>query len=1424
LFYDIDLQKHLEESSTVKSNSLIISEWNLNNSENISVVGNYRYRPTEPVGKYSQIPNSFDPLDEGYFYTDATKADTTIDGGLDEEDNPVIFSNERVKERMLYSLEDCFSRFRPRSGINKLRFFSENYTHFSNSEMSRRPRYYLSTKDDNFKYWTSYRTESDTVETQENLELREYNLERGIANKTINGRYHIEDAAPFVVYKTPIPANRIVVKVQTHVGDINLGPFSDGLNTIEDPFYGSNNSKTPKKWRIQALSGQNWVDLISFDQNQTRPSGLPIVPADGHVELAFSSSTGWVVLDPESNPEDFLVSDFTNPEFEISQLDGSNSYSQFQFINGLRIVVDTMNNFGDTLDLIELSPRLCADISDKVSGFSVTKPASDLGNSSLPVGQLLSATGTMSLFDYDNGLNPLNKDSILFGHSLQNTKILIYEKILDVSGSDYLIPIKTMYVDGFPSFEDQRAINLTLRDQFIQFETQLAPEILVTSASLSYAVSLLLDSIGFSNYVFRRIPGEEEILIPYFFVGPDKTVADVLNELAVSTQTAMFFDEYNNFVLMSKNYMIPSKEDRNTDITFFGSKDFEVDGVVSNSPTSEKLGNIVSLASKNNTIFNDGKINYDVRYIQRSYGKLKQASLLDSDKTWIYKPALLWEAAGTETTKSINDEKATMSNYVLTAMPLNSDLSDQVPYVSNNEIRNNIIDFGESIYWVARYNGYLYANGEIIKYDAVEYNIPGFEKQILKQSADGQLEVDEDGNSIVESQLVGSVGNVWIRSVQEYQKYFANLSFNGKIYPTGRVRIYAEPEFETDNESGLIRMVPGPIKKHGRNQFNTLITYHSAGISSTSHWGNNDNVRSCKMESRYLFDQTLEKPETRLVGAAGRNDELAKKTTRNGIIRNFLSSTQISEEKSNTLTSAQAGTVQSSALVMNGPNFTASESPTDFISYVYKPMPDSFKHFGTRTRIIGRIENSLNRAQTPIGSSTYYTATGSSVGASESQTTPKSNITIGGASGGIAVLLNPETNFGYYFEIAALTETNVQAYSGIQNLFFYKINKSKTTENAIPVRLWSGWSSIIVDDGAFTGQGRMVSQENPTVYDLSVEYKDEAGARKFFLYINNKLVGTVVDREPLPIYNSMALFIRGSSRLMFENVYAITNNYSQNSGYSINTPVEEAFTDNEISVNEAFQKYAMSGIIQKTYLSSISAQDPPMFNLYFEEFGTIMREVGYFNIKYDKAYPALKAKMSPTFNKVQGYTVSGFVAGAYGAEFLVFNSTDKALSLDETSGNYLRIQGVTFTQQLQSELTVDSYFDQNSNYSNATYSKQDVVSKIQKSKQKYTDIKNNRATFGKKEFALDTTYIQTQEDAEDLMSWIISKIIKPRKSVGVKLFAMPTAQLGDIVEVNYKSDNVNEVSVDGARFVIYQIEYSKDQTGPSMTVFLSEVD
>ena len=53
---------------------------------------------------------------------------------------------------------------------------------------------------------------------------------------------------------------------------------------------------------------------------------------------------------------------------------------------------------------------------------------------------------------------------------------------------------------------------------------------------------------------------------------------------------------------------------------------------------------------------------------------------------------------------------------------------------------------------------------------------------------------------------------------------------------------------------------------------------------------------------------------------------------------------------------------------------------------------------------------------------------------------------------------------------------------------------------------------------------------------------------------------------------------------------------------------------------------------------------------------------------------------------------------------------------------------------------------------------------------------------------------------------------------------MPTLQLGDIVTIDYKnSDNIDLISSLNNRFVIYNIEYSRNSNGPDMTVYLSEV-
>lgn len=1539
-----ELKAHIETSATVNSKALVAAEWNMNVPGNILKVGNYRYRPFERLSDpatasvYSALQNSFDIIDEGNFYTGATDADILIDGGYVDStaELPAVFKAKKDKESLLYSLEDCLGKFRPRSGINKVRYLesSNQYLHHANVNMFQRPRFYMAHKDDQFKYWTSYRTDGYS--------------ERGIAVNYVNNKHYIDDAAPFVVYKDAVPANKIIVKMQTGVGSIDLGPFQSNSGSFSDPFYGQDNKTVPERWAIQYLENNNWITAISFDENTTRPDGSSVIGTDGYVEIAYglivpskysdsfiyagsiisehslpdesisgyaylvgSSTTspgtyhiwngtayetfvpeyGWKLKDEGSQTDQDLVTDLVSPERFLNPKTSQIQYRELQYVSGLRIVVDTMTKNDAIFDLIEMSPRLAVNLTDKVSGYQITKPASDLGFSGMPVGQLLAGTGSLTVFDYDLAFSSTNPDSIIANFITQNIQVKIYEVISNVNGVDYYVPLKTLYSEGFPAIDsNSRQVSLSMRDMFFYFEFMRAPQLFLTDASLSYAVATLLDYVGFSNYTFKRLDNETDPIIPNFFVEPDKSVAEILQDIAISTQSTMFFDEYNNFVIMTKGYMLPSEDERSVDISLYGSNDFEKVGIVKNSSRSEKLSNIIEISSQNNTVYNSGSIQYTSRYIQREPRITNLNGSLERDQYWIYRPAEIWAVTPPEQGRTSRNGGETASDgYVLSAMPLNADLTDELPYVFNNTIYNNTLNFGEAVYFLDRYSGYFYANGEIIKFDAVQYSVPGL--AIGQDSLDGST--------------------VWISSAREYEKYFAQIPFNGKMYPTGLVRIYAEPNYETIN--GISRLKNGAVAKHGRCQFGTgtrdadgnlVPVYHNAGLNS--YWSDNNNVRGVNMQSSYLFTQkpfmsasslingislvgglltistsynhtfvagdtaylsgniisgteilvafntlitgtswtvlATPTPNTFTVdfeftsedipytvvddstamtyivrfdnGIAGEANSVATRSTRNGIIKNFLSSSYIPESEANRLYSTQTGTVQSSALVFSGGTFLSTETPLDYVSYIHKPLTNSYKHFGTRLRIIGKIENDENRLQTPVGVVSYYQT---------SEATPEKSTTIGGASAGISVMIDPDKNTGYYFEVAALTANNVSEYvnTDVHDVIFYKVLGSGG--KAVPVKLWGGYAGIITNSGSYVGQSRVATEDNPSVYDLAVEYETIGSTRRFYLYLNNSLVQIVDDEDPLPIVNNMALFIRGSSRAMFDNIYALTNNYSQNTATSTNLPASSVFAKDPISVDDSFRKYAISGLVQSSYLSGISPSEPPAYDIYFDEFGTIMREAAYFNARYDKAYPALFAKLSPSVTKLRGFTVSGFMAGAYKAEFLVFNATDSLLRLGE-NGNDLKIQGITFTRESSNEYTVDDYFSRRSDFSKPDLFNGELIVSPEKEQNAYYDIKTSRLTYGKNEFSISPKYLQTSDAAEDLMGWIISKIMKPRLSVGVKIFANPMIQLGDIVSINYQDSLENDIiAPESSRFIVYNIQQERDSTGPSMTLYLSEV-
>ena len=1705
MFQSVDLKNKLEQSHTIDNQQQVWAEWNMNQSYNIDKVGNYRYRPgtTDPV--YGSIRSIYESSDPGGYYTGATDSDTIINAGFNDDNTPTTFTTAKQKIKLIYSLDDCFKQNRPRSGINKLLYLGVSGATYGSGQYvdsiiagqngtvnyARRPRYYMSSRYDEFKYWTSYRTEVVDGITSE------FGISTNQNTGTSNRSYYIYDAAPFVIYKDPVPANRIAVKMQTNVGEVDNGPYRIGnSNNVSDPLYGLSNRTVPRIWRIQGLdSNNNWVELISFSESQTRSGGSPIIASDGQVEVEYgltipslyqdtytfagelsslsmlpdlapygyaylyktsdtdrgvlyiSDGSNWQTYQPNYSwslsgtsvtKNTKVIKKFTNPDYYLS---GSTKvFRELQFLYGLRIVVDTMNKANCTFDLIELSPRLVGNITEKVVSFSINKTLSDLGTHSLPTGSLLASTGSIDLFDDDLSFNENNTfnintatGSVISQYSDSRMKFLFYDVVKNVNGYDYYIPIKTMYSEKVPQISDGFAtLSIELRDLFFLLESKKSPEILLTNVSLSYAITVLLDSIGFSNYVFKRLSQDEELIIPFFFVGPDQNIAETLQQLAMSSQTAIFFDEYNNLVVMSKNYLLPPVGSRSTDATLYG-QETVVGG-------NTMLPNIVSISSEEKKTFNGGEINYTTRYIQKSVGSISQAPYTAEYQTYIYKPVLLWEVAGQEMTRTINEDSQQASGYSLAAMPLKTTLLAVAPSYSGGNILNNIIDFGENVYWLGNYSGYLYANGEVIRYDAVEYSVAG-------------------------------VGNVWIENNQQYQDYFSKLIFNGKMYPTGNVRIYSNIQ-------------DGVLQEHGRGQFGTPIVEHKSGINSST-WVNDSNVRgSIQNAKQYLFNTgtNLSYPSdtgideagtTKIVGSnTYTSQSYAVKSTRNSVIKNFMANTNLTENSVNYYKSALSGSVQTSALVFNGPSIPSEIDPADFVSYVYQPLDKPYKHFGTRMRIIGKVESGTNVDQTPIGAFDIYSPSG------VLSTDPTKQVSLTGGSGGIAFGLNKDTNVGYYFEIAALSQNSVSSYkdnsnvasytimkspvtqatsdavivtlssqhdfevgntiavsglvddnrktssnttlngqfivtaissdrkqftytitppasttasitavsrtgsgtswtitytaansfkagqlatttllgpSGynitnaiinsatptqftvvvssdpgtvtdgvgtatyvpltttastggtvtrtldsdtlISDVFFYKIVSGSNTADiikkakasgtvtlttlrshslvvgesilvnigdgafdgtyqitaitdktisylksgtnvslvdlstiglitgvnklAIPQVLWRGITEILVDDGKFTSQARLITTEKTTVYDLSAEYIDVGTTRTFYLYLNDKQIAVVNDTDPLPVYNNLALFVRGSSRAMFENVYALSDNFAENTARALQLPVSKIFGDENITEKDALQKYAISGIVQNTYLTGISSQGEPLYDLYYEEFGTIMREAAYFNVKYDRAFPALYAQLAKTINRAKGYTVSGFYAGAYGAEFLIFNAVDKNLNLDDTTGNYLRILGISFTQNTTHSLNVDDFFKKNSNFTTALYSGSNDSQDYQRL---YADILNSRNKYGRNDFSIDAQYVQTTAAAESIMDWTIKRVLYPRKTVGVSTFATPHIQLGDIIQIVHKDDSgVPYVSSDSTRFVVYNIEYQKGGGSASTTIHLAEV-
>lgn len=408
----------------------------------------------------------------------------------------------------MFPIDSIVRAVRPGKGIVKARI-DEARAIESYQDRPNGSRYFLVDDRDKYKYWCSP-TPSGTG--------------AGAA---------LSDARPQVIYDRTLPANRIVV----------------GLETT---------TAAPDAWTVQVRNGTTWSTVATN----------PVLDSEGRVEL-WLTTTGWQATPGNSR----LLSTAT------AQLDG------------VRIEVTSLDTPNKYLNVIELSLRHEKYLTTYLEHFDETFDMSDR-DTVAPMGKASANVANITLFnDYVNDddtkgfiFNNENADSPYFGMVDANVRFTL-DYLVDATefgGVDSeVVRSFTMWSDNWTGQRTSH-VNVALRDSAKILQDVKPRPCLYNNLAVSEIVWRLCDSVGFDRYQITDRDDDKGTTVPHFWTDGQTTVWDIFSSLAESTQTAIFFDQNDVLQVWTRRqafnesqpvrWMLRSEDagDRLADITYDG--------------------------------------------------------------------------------------------------------------------------------------------------------------------------------------------------------------------------------------------------------------------------------------------------------------------------------------------------------------------------------------------------------------------------------------------------------------------------------------------------------------------------------------------------------------------------------------------------------------------------------------------------------------------------------------------------------------------------------------------------------------------------------------------------------------------------------------------------------------------------------------
>lgn len=1350
------IRKLYKTADSINSNNLIVAEWNMNKYSIIKRVGLYKGKGEDPTYQYAS-PN------------------------IMTGDNYIVYDRNEIKKDPASSyfskLVSVFQPNRPDPGIVYVQKFENMvYTNdIANIRVSN-----LSTASARF-YPVSEEKQFDYFNSAKILGVENNQPISGVSN--LLGR--IENVNPFIVYEDKVLCNKIVIKVQNHIS-------------------------VPYSFAVDILIGSTWTQIyeVPFDEsNANNPSAIISSTDDfatGTLELYLQANGTWSKTVSRMTDFDELI---------------ASSPTQLKKIDGIRFRPNAMINISQrdnkiaSLELIEISPRLEADVTEYVESFNINSSIGDSTNFGLPVGSVVSGTGNITLSNEDG--------QFLFASVLSTNKMLnedvkftIFQKVYVPSPTNetFNVPLGVLYSNEWNIGEDY-SVSVNLEDGLKYLRQLSAPDLIISSyAAMSTIILMILDNVGITGLEFKKSSDvlsadKEDTVIKNFFCKKEQTVAEVLEQIALATQCSIFYDAVGNLNVLTKERLTenaeiqesisPSDSSRKTDFWFVMDENV-------NSLDPERFylsgsytANVVSLTEEKISPITDGDITYHF------YGPKKQAlaaSLADTKKdlysqlkidqfpmnalafsNFDYSTTILWSAPEDNSSafgaanilKDINDTRL-KDIYTSTYIKINENEAVRAMYSDparkTPEFRQSLIiylDTNEG-YTFPEYEGFVLVDNEYIKYKGKLFYVAG---------------------------TSGVYGYKIIFSEEEFAQLVSSLGKGDSLSFKGLV---VEVKFKIVNKSD--NKYEYRVIGDGRGRYNTDVSKHYSLIEES------DGVDPTKRFKLMLGESANFKVPGELNATTKFNfmDKIKYKSAKKflGTIPRESIDTYLGFLKISGPTGLRSDTEALDSIVTG----TSSKKVSDRLEKINddadKAVPGNFDDYiyleGERAVYGQRITLPFS----PNSISTRMRLYSPRKTVRKNQEIMSTNSSIAG----IGFNLNNQGE-GYYIEVesAGSGKNIVEKEAFLNNLRFYKVSLEKDSKGKVVFTPTLLMRSSVGGFTVFDTSVQVIKSDNTEldpVFELEVLIRQYKNGMKYTIFYGDTKIGDYIEpfkdkEKELEAINinskNICMFVRNDSQAIFEYMMASAKPFEKDPGTYFRGKKE-------------FERRMEQGIIpiNKSFLFTDEKGDA-LF--YYNDFARLARQVKEYDIRF--ASPALSSALIDISSVNPQYLIKKYSPTAFGAKITVANISSGAIRLSENTNLPLMIVGIGLEE-----------------LSSGTVSAKDLYKRSDEEKGlRQNELEQNTSIYGSQTFSLDSQYIQTISQAQSLMQWVLTYCSRQRLKITMEIFENPLLELGDKVKIFDKSRQyyMNNPLFGSKTFVVSSISRSVSNSGPSMNITITEV-